>query len=213
MRKREWTQEQKRFIADNHLSMTIMQIAIALKIPRLAVGNYMRLNCLTANRSLHNKRISESLTVYTEELDDYIKENYPRLSMYDIAHNTGASRTTVAKRIHKLGLEIVCQRRFIIDNYAEIDDFIKNNYPKIGLKRIANRLHTTDEIIRRRVLAIGMEVQPKNRPRKHFFSEGEYRFICDNYQAMGYRQIAKKMGIDENAVYRFIKKNNINKIN
>lgn len=84
MRKIELTQEQKDYIKDNSLKMSMNQMATDLKISFYQVSNYMKKNNLKVDKEIvYKNRAINNNKAYPKRAEGYKKEDW----LFDIWNN------------------------------------------------------------------------------------------------------------------------------
>src|SRR5690606_33092095 len=104
---------------------------------------------------------------FSSEEDEYIKNNYLKKSLLDISRELGISKYVVRRRYRNLNLVVPYRLKKTFSLRAkgvkslfteEEDAFIRDNYLKMPLKRIAIALKRSSSGVSSRMKALGLEV-------------------------------------------------------
>ncbi len=117
---------------------------------------------------------------WTDEEDDYIKNNYKKLSDEDLANTLKTSEVLISRRRSALGLT----HRWT----KEERDFIKQNYESMSDEEIGEVLGRTRGAVCGTRISLGIE------RKDYIFNKEEEHFIRINYKEMTDKEIGLKLG-------------------
>ncbi len=103
------TPERDKFIRDNRLLMSGVDLAKELGCSKSFIQHYLRNNGLTVPKEVQNSfRVKKMIgrTTFTEKEDQYIKDNYLTMPIKTIASELGRSGTGINGRMKAMGLEV-----------------------------------------------------------------------------------------------------------
>ena len=90
-------------------------------------------------------------------MEEYIKNNFDKLTKYEMAKNLGISYNKVDWLCRKLGL-----KHYKSVKYTDSEiEFIKNNYPKYGSKYCANKLGRSENALNKKIKKMGLSIKWK----------------------------------------------------
>ena len=122
----------------------------------------------------------QKITRYTQEEDDFLRNNYQEMTATKISKRLGKSKTSIKNRISFLNL------KKDINWTKEEEDFLKDNYKKITAKEIGEKIGRSEVAVRKRFQILGLKVEISSS-----FTEGEDHFIKSNYKNMSFKEIAE----------------------
>jgi len=135
-------------------------------------------------------------TNWTDEKEDFLRENYPEWSDEEFAKKFGTTASAVERHRSKIG---------VTSRWTQKEDqFIKDNYRDLSDKELADELNRSKSAIRnRRSKKLDLK-----RPNSHcgkfnhgiHWSEEKENFLKLNYDSMKYQEIAEKFGTSYQAV-------------
>lgn len=90
-------------------------------------------------------------------MEDYIKDNFNKMTKQELSNKLGISYNKVEWIIRKLGLNHYKSKK-----YTENDiEFIKNNYPKYGSKYCAKVLNRSESAINKKIKKLNLNISWK----------------------------------------------------
>jgi len=135
-------------------------------------------------------------TKWTDEKEDFLRENYPEWSDEEFAQKFDTTASAVERHRSKIG---------VTSRWTEKEDqFLKDNYRDLSDKELADELNRSKSAIRnRRSKKLDLK-----RPDSHcgkfnhgiHWSEEKENFLKLNYDSMKYQEIAEKFGTSYQAV-------------
>lgn len=126
---------------------------------------------------------------------NFLKDNYNKLSVIEIAEKLNKSKTTIYKHIYKLGLHF--------DNKVgkpwtnEEIDYLKNNYKKFTYKKLAEKLNKTEKGVNGKLHGLGLT---KSNNSKNWKQE-EIEYLKEAVLTKSYKEIQEHLGRSRNAIY------------
>lgn len=135
-----------------------------------------------------------SIAPYTKEEIDYIKENYKKMKMSEIAERLNRPYWGVMNKAIEIGI-IEKKRKWS----KEEDEYLVEKYKTETSKSIAVKLGRTSSAIRTRAIYLGLT-------NKRIISNEEIDFIKANYKTMGTKQMSEKLDIPYSTLQAFKKK-------
>lgn len=126
---------------------------------------------------------------YTEDEIQYIKNNFVRMTIKQIANNLNKKESSVYNVVRKLGL-IKQEHNKWTDEEIE---FLKDNYIRMTSEEISNYInHSVD--------AINTMRDKLNLVRNQSWSNEEIQFLKDNFELTLFSELSKILGRTENAI-------------
>ena len=128
-------------------------------------------------------------TNWIEEEDNFILENYNKMTWKEMSKFLGCAIQTVQKRAERLGVEIIYNNR---SNWTEEEINLLREYAdKYVTKNIAKMLNRSTKSVKKKALKEGIKLHSYNDPFKKWMID----YIMDNYKDKSQREIAEFIGL------------------
>ena len=140
-------------------------------------------------------------------MEEFIKENFNKMSKKEIANKLNISYNKLDWIIRKLNL-----RHYKSKKYSEQEiEFIKNNYPKYGSKYCAEKLNRSENAINKKIKKLGLKINWKY----EYINASGYLVNCEdrNHRYLVHRRkMENKLGrkLKYNEVVHHIDGNKLN---
>lgn len=159
------------------------------------------------------KEIIENITNniglnWTKEEDEFIKENYDKLTVKEIAKYLGRKAPVVSRHCIELGFHkhtIGVRQIKINSEYLNKISDIENK----TIKQIAEELGTTEAGIRSYLKRNGIKYKTIEKQVKKTTKDEEISYILSNYEKKHYTEIARDLGRSPSHVHTVLKRNGI----
>lgn len=134
--------------------------------------------------------------VWTEEMDNVLKENYPSLGTKATAElinkkfNATFSPCAIKGRVQRIGIKTPSRHRWT----KEIDVFFKEQYPKLSVKEMQEALlnRFDHDVTERAILNRAHDLNVKSEARFHWTEEMDI-FLREYYPTHGYKETIRCM--------------------
>lgn len=135
-------------------------------------------------------------TIWTEEMDLTLLDEYEIKSATALAMELGVSKQALIRRARKIGVpKKAYSLKAVKRNYLQSeDDFIRANVFELGVKAVAEKLNRSEEGIRGRAKRLGVSVGDIK------WTDEEKALLLKYYRTLTYGVIGLLVGKSEDAV-------------
>jgi len=131
---------------------------------------------------------------WTEEIDNYIIENFEEMSYVEMSEELGISRKKINNHAyHTLGLK----NHQCIKWTEEQENYILNNYGDMNYEEIAEKLGLPAGSVRSKGYTLGLRAYESVG-----WTEEQDEFIRENYADLGGAEISRILGVSMHATYK-----------
>ena len=128
---------------------------------------------------------------WTQEENDFLINNYEKLTRKQVAEKLGRTEFSVKRRIKTLGISKESLKK---SNWSqEEDDFLKESYEELSSQEIAEKLNRSEIAVKARFRMLGFK-------KFSHWSQEEEDFLKNNYKEMSFKEIGEKLGRTANSV-------------
>lgn len=126
-------------------------------------------------------------TVWTTQMDGYLRRNYHHKTAADIAKKLCVSKPALLRRARKLNIDSKQSAGTALSRHYTSDEiaYIRENFEALGIDEIAVRLHRSPEGVRRKANKIGLKTASTVRQ----FTDEEAQILKANINFKTYREI------------------------
>jgi Zn-dependent peptidase ImmA (M78 family) len=137
------------YLKQNYVLRTIRELAVALGVSRATVSKRARLLGL---RKIKTDRYKK----WTKDDDKFLKKNFKKMKLLELAAYFGIGIGLVSYRARKLGL-----KKFNSGIWNERnDEILRNNYATLPAKELAAFFEASEQVVRKREKKLGLK-RPK----------------------------------------------------
>ena len=141
--------------------------------------------------------------LWNEEEDQYILNNYNKMSWHEMATNLNCSFATVQNRARKLGIEVINKK---VDRWTDEDIALLREYAnKYVIKNIAKKLNKSELAVKKKAAKEKIILHSK----KDIWKKWMVDYLKDNINKKSIRQIALFLGLNDYNVRCKIKELNL----
>lgn len=178
MKTKRWSQEEIEFLSQNYCKYTNEELSV--KLNRTVGSIWRKADSLGLKK---DKDAQSALRIKDKDKLDFLRENYDKMSIKELAQATGWTVGNVnAKLVYhrirpvtkKTAASVTKTRRMWT---KEEEDFLSNNYLTLEQKEIAKKLNRTIASIQKKMEYMGL----KKYDRKSDWSEDEVNYLKENY--------------------------------
>ena len=131
----------------------------------------------------------------TEDDIRFLKDNYEKLSVIQIANKLKKSKATIYKHIYKLGLHF--ENKIGKPWTNEEIEFLKNNYKKFTYKELAQMLNKTEKDVNGKIHGLGLS---KSNNSKNW-TENEINYLKEAVLTKSYDEIQEHLGRSKSVIH------------
>ena len=145
---------------------------------------FMKTNTSYTNEEPSFKRTTHRGKVWTDEENNYLKNNFSKMRTIDLAEHLGVSYSIVQRQLAKL--ELTTKTRILSESELE---FIKSQWGILPASQIAKQLNTTKATIYGRAKKLGLPMVKNNR----LWTLEEENYLKINYGRLSVEELAESL--------------------
>lgn len=173
--RKEWTEEEERYILENYKIKNISEISEGLQ------RNISSVHAKMIDMGIYTALFKR----WTKEEDLFLKENKGKMSTEEMAEILGRSYYATSSRISNMNQK----NGRIQKKWSSYEDkFILDNYKNMTQEEMANKLGRTRNSVHMRVAVLGLSIGIGS------YTKNEDNYIKENYKNISVSEIAQKLG-------------------
>lgn len=159
---------------------------------------------------------------WTIQENDFLKENYNKLSINELASILNKSQKSIQTKIGLLKkYELQNKKRPLVKTSVntskwsqEQEDFVIANYKNLTCKEIGEKICKTQGDVRNKILSLGLSIKRIKKPKQYSnWQEHEIQYLIDNYKNKTRLQLANELNKTENIIRAKLMELNLKKTN